>query len=558
MEKLLNRRFARHGMAVVAGLLLTAAFPNWNMAGAAWLAPGLLLFAAMGGKNAFSIGWTAGMVHALTSLVWLLNIPFKTLGMPLLPGLGWIALSAYVALYPALWAWFCWKFVDWNGQTPSLRQFAEKSTLERTFWCLLCGALWVALEMVRFRFLSGFPWNPLGASQYRLLPLIQVASVGGVHSVSFLVAWTSVSIAASVAVMVASRPVRPIDSMSGAFAGSREAFLPILAVGLCVGFGMHKIFDAPKETRSFKAALIQPSIPQTLIWDTNANEVRFQEIMDLSKKALAAKPDLLVWPESGLPQASDTNLAVLFELAKSNHVWIIINADEFEPDSPSSTTGKSYNSAFLISPDGKFAESYRKNRLVIFGEYIPLVRWLPFLKWLMPDGWAEGGFTSGDVATQFLTDSPEVQSSVLICFEDGFPQEARRHTEPGTDVLINLTNDGWFGRGATQWQQAAMAIFRAIENGIPLIRCTNDGVTCWIDSAGRARQIFNAEDIYGTGYLIAEVPLPQAGTRLSTYFNRNGDVFGWACVALAGLRGMRLLAGLRFRRSKTTQPDATV
>jgi apolipoprotein N-acyltransferase len=117
-----------------------------------------------------------------------------------------------------------------------------------------------------------------------------------------------------------------------------------------------------------------------------------------------------------------------------------------------------------------------------------------------------------------------------------FPQEARDHVQDDTDFLINLTNDGWFGNGAEQKQQAVGAIFRAIENGVPLVRCCNNGLTCWIDPQGRIREIEDAGgSIYGPGFITPQIPLRGPGQRAPTIYNRYGDWFGWSCCATSGL-----------------------
>jgi apolipoprotein N-acyltransferase len=132
----------------------------------------------------------------------------------------------------------------------------------------------------------------------------------------------------------------------------------------------------------------------------------------------------------------------------------------------------------------------------------------------------------------------QVETSVLICFEDIFPHLARKDMRPETDFLVNITNDGWFGEGAAQWQQGISGLFRAVENGVPLIRCANSGLTCWIDAQGRLREVFRDErgTIYGPGYLTVEVPirLPDAPRPL-TFYTRNGDLFGWLCVAVGSV-----------------------
>jgi apolipoprotein N-acyltransferase len=162
-----------------------------------------------------------------------------------------------------------------------------------------------------------------------------------------------------------------------------------------------------------------------------------------------------------------------------------------------------------------------------------LVRWLPFLKWLSPIG---EGFTAGDRAASFNLTGLSVKTSALICFEDMFPQEARDHVQDDTDFLINLTNDGWFGERAEQKQQAGSAVFRAIENGVPLVRCCNNGLTCWVDPQGRIRETLNAGgSIYGPGFITPQIPLRDSAQRAPTIYNRFGDWFGWSCCVMSGL-----------------------
>src|SRR5690348_16392599 len=214
---------------------------------------------------------------------------------------------------------------------------------------------------------------------------------------------------------------------------------------------------------------------------------------------------------------------------------MIVGADDAEPRSNaiSANDADYFNSSFLISPDGKLVSGYKKRSLVIFGEYVPLERWLPFMKFFTP---IPGGFTPGDRTAQFALEDLEVKASPLICFEDVFPQLARECTEADTDFLVNLTNDGWFGESAEPWQHAASAVFRCVENGIPLARCCNNGLTCWIDSHGRLHDILRDKNgtIYGPGVLTAEIPILAPGEkRAQTFYNQHGDRFGWLCVALS-------------------------
>jgi apolipoprotein N-acyltransferase len=337
-----------------------------------------------------------------------------------------------------------------------------------------------------------------------------------------------------------------------------DAFPALLALSVVMSFGMHRLFSAPlpSPTSEIKLALIQPSIDQTLIWDTNANAQRFETVMRLSRQALESKPDVLVWPESSLPEVTEDNIEALARLAISNKVWIVFCADDYDPPPAKDKPPKFYNASFLLSPQGRIAERYRKNRLVIFGEYIPLADWLPFLKWFTP---IDGGYSTGGYPTPFQLDNLKAQLSVLICFEDVFPQEARRHVGSMTQFLLNLTNDGWFGRGAAQWQQAAAALFRAIENGVPLVRCTNNGLTCWIDSFGRIQQIGSPDNIYGPGYLIANIPLLSSEERGRTFYNRHGNLFGGACAGWIALLLARSIIARRLRRKTgETVPHSSV
>jgi apolipoprotein N-acyltransferase len=287
---------------------------------------------------------------------------------------------------------------------------------------------------------------------------------------------------------------------------------------------------------------------------------------------------LLIWPEAAVPEFDETSFIAITNLTRTHHVWLIFNADaaEWRPDAKTRDDFDVFNAAFLFDPDGHFKNVYHKQKLVIFGEYIPLVRWLPFIKWLTP---ITGSFASGDRAVPFEMDiNPErrpparhesnadspgagsetgipnglhIKTATLICYEDIFPQLAREYVQDDTDFLVNLTNDGWFGDGAAQWQQAAAAIFRAVENGVPLVRSTNNGLTCRVDSHGRLREIFKdpAGSVYGPGAMTIELTLSQPGEkRAPTFYNQHGDCFGWLCVGVTGILFVVKISGQRRRQ----------
>jgi apolipoprotein N-acyltransferase len=551
---------SRYLAAVGAGLLLASAFTKPGIAASAWIAPALMLACAYGKSSgdSFRIGCVAGFSFWLTSLYWLLLMPAT--GYPIL---GWIALSAYLALYPAVWVWLANR---WGEHPREPRAQAEISSpgvsphqtwFGRLLWSLAGAAAWVALEMIRARLFGGFPWNFLGASQYQMIPLIQIASVTGVYGVSFLVVWVSLSFYSAVR-MIFRRPALRLVWQA-------EIFLPLTVVILLFAFSFAQLGGDNPPASTLRVTLIQPSVPQTLIWDEAENTNRFRQLLQLSETALTSQPDLLIWPESALPEFNNASYIAITNLIRAHRVWLILNADDAVPH-PNATNefdNDVFNAAFLLDPDGLFGGVYHKQKLVIFGEYIPLVRWLPFVKWFTP---ITGGFAAGNEPVQFEMDrwgerprepvielnngssgaSPHtaVNASPLICYEDMFPQLGRRAVRNDTDFLVNVTNDGWFGQSAEQWQHMAGAVFRAVENGVPLVRCCNNGVTCWIDATGRVREIFrdNTGSVYGTGALTIDLPLEK---HAPTFFNAHGDWFGWGCAGICFL-----LVARRFAKRK--------
>lgn len=558
-------------VAALAGLTLAAAFLEWGVAGFAWVAPALLLVAVHGisGRVAFRTGYLFGLAFWLASAHWLLFIPVR--GYPVL---GWVALSAYLALYPAVWAWLVTPtpgkgpVADASDQSDSLRSSALKPQwtrgwTERAAWALGAAAAWVALEMIQARLLGGFPWNLLGVSQYRLTPLIQVASLTGVYGVSFVVMWFGAGLyLAGLAIWR-----QPVARQ----AWLPEMILPLVAVGVAFGWGWRRIGQDEPSGVNLRVTFVQPSIPQTMIWNEAANERRFAELLALTRRALTNPTDLLLWPEAAVPRMiryDEATFRAVSDLARTHRVWIILGSDDAEPREDAKTDGKApeavdyFNSSFLVSPSGELLGRYHKRHLVMFGEYVPWTHWLPFVKWFTP---ITGGFTPGDAVATFAielldgahankegadADSAPVALRVapLICFEDVFPHRVREHAQAGADFLVNLTNDGWFGESAAQWQHAAAALFRAVENGLPLLRCCNNGLSCWIDARGRMRAVLRDANgrVYGPGAMTVEaaVPLREAARR-PTLYNRYGDWFGWSCV---GVTALRLLARVGRRR----------
>jgi apolipoprotein N-acyltransferase len=526
--------FHRYGLAALAGLALGLAYPKFNLFWLAWLAPGLLLLLSLGqgGWTTLRVGYIGGLVQFLVGFYWLLLIPNRAVAIT-----AWLLVGVLMPLYIAAWAWVCcrcWPIAEQRGKVsgqPS--QLAARllavSWQRRAGWAFICAGAWVAMEMAIARIFNGFPYS-LGLSQFKFLPLIQMASVTGVYGVSFIVVWTSAALACAFVLAQSARP--------GLSVFARELAAPGVALAAILLFGCLKLFTPELPGARLKVALIQPGIPQTIIWDVNERTNRLHKLVELSNQAMAHGADLLVWPEAALPENMvgrnrDTQ-ELITALVRSNGVWMVFGGIDngVKRDATGGAETFRFNAAFFIDPAGDLVSRYFKRRLVIFGEYTPGARWLPFLKHL---GMRGGGLEPGRGPVHFQMTRPRARIAPLICFEDVFPQVTRESVDEDTDFLLNLTNNGWFGTGAAQWQHAVAALLRAVENGVPLVRCTNNGLTCWIDVRGRIHDAYfpGSTDIYQAGYKIVEVPLRNsAGESHRTLYNRCGDAFGWSCFAV--------------------------
>jgi apolipoprotein N-acyltransferase len=550
-------KWTGHGrllLAFLAGALLASSFPTLGLAGMAWIAPGFLAALAVGRSSGgrFRIGYVGGLAHYTVSLYWLLHIPYRWHSIPLAPALGWLALSAYMALFTGAWAWFTCSSshapgaVGWRNTNPDAP--LPGSWSQRAVWAFSGAAAWVAMEMIAARLFTGFPWNLLGASQWQMTPLIQLTSVTGIYGVSFLLVWFSLSLV-SAGWMILQRPSQRSTWMA-------EIILPFVAVAVAYAAGFSRLAHSTEPDRKIRLTLVQPSIPQTLIWDETRGDERFMQLAHLSELALTNPTDVLLWPEAAVPKLLryDSNtFSTVTSLARTHQVWLILGADDAEVVNRGQANEKAvyFNSSFLVNRQGRLAEHYRKRNLVIFGEYIPMSKWLPFLQLLAPVG---EGFQRGKGPVPFSLPDLGIKTSVLICFEDLFPHYVREYVDDDTDFLVNLTNNGWFGESAAQWQHAVSALFRAVENGVPLVRCANNGLTCWVDSCGRLQQVFSDStgSVYGPGVMRIQLPVPNSGSGWpATWYRLHGDVFGWICVAWTAVQAALIFKSLHRRKNST-------
>jgi apolipoprotein N-acyltransferase len=254
---------------------------------------------------------------------------------------------------------------------------------------------------------------------------------------------------------------------------------------------------------------------------------------DALQNVSSDKPRLVIWPESPMnfTYAIDRNLQSLIAgLTKTNHTSLLFNSLEPAPD------GGSYNSALLVNEEGRLIAQYDKIRLMPFGEYVPLPQWLPGASLISG---LVGEFTPGDKYT--LMPIADRRAGVFICIESAYPWIARRMTAEGADLLINISNDGYLGPTAVMRQHLANAIFRAAENGRPLLRVTNTGLTAEISANGAVLDL--------TGPFQTDVRIWHVGPSgtIDTFYTRHGDLFVHICAAITAI----LLVALLVRRTRS-------
>jgi apolipoprotein N-acyltransferase len=242
----------------------------------------------------------------------------------------------------------------------------------------------------------------------------------------------------------------------------------------------------------------------------------YEQLLNLTNKI--TNTDLIVWPETVLPTVIETPqlFSRIKDLAKEKNANLIFGSQTAKKENSKILY---FNSAFLISNKGELTGIYNKIHLVPFGEYVPLVKYFPFLKRLTP---IEEGFTPGSEYSIFSLLSSNYKLSTIICFEDIFPGLSRKFVKQGANILVNLTNDAWYDKTCAVYQHAYLSVFRAVENSVPLIRATNTGLSCFIDYRGKIDKITPFVPISEA----REVFIPKN----STFYTRFGDVFGWTCV----------------------------
>lgn len=484
-----------------ATALLTAApglyEPLWPLTWVAFL-PLFLALRQASAKRALLLGWWAETLMYWVGFYWLVGTMVRFGFIPLPLSLGFFGIIGVAnGIRLGVFAW---------GIRLGQR-------LAMPWWgrFVFPPCLYVALD---YLFPRVFPWY-LGFLQLPALPIIQIADVTGVHGITFLL--VACSTVLSTWVPHAAFPVEV----------SRRRMALVFAVLVLgtIGYGLIRIpqvSTAMQQASPLRLALVQPNIGMYEKHTEAHRQAQLDLQVTLSQKMLPTQPDLIIWPESMYPYTVALQNPVLAvpRLSHTPHASWLIGALSQRRQG---TERQVFNSAFLVGPDARILGRYDKQQLLAFGEYIPWQRHFPFLRHISP---TIGNLTPG--AGGIVTLPQGIGIGPLICYEDIVPALARQAVQQGAQVLVNLTNDIWFGDTRAPYQHRGLAAFRAVENRVYLVRVTNTGLTSIIDALGKEH---------------ATLPLLQAHTqvhdiqplRLATLYTRFGDWFAQGCSVLAGL-----------------------
>ncbi len=442
-------------------------------------------------RAGFFYGWVAGFLFYCGLLYWLFpTIRAGGLGPGLAAG-GVALLSALLALEFGLFGLLG-------------RSFRRAGVSAFPF---ALAALWTLIEWAKVLLTDGglwFPWFLLAYTQWPNERLIQIVSLTGPWGLSFALAFSGTLIgSAFFREVTPGRKLRRLGWVLG-IAGFLWLF----------GNGELKKADALPAGRTVKAAALQPCIDFYRKWDESyAGEIK-RRLGGLAAEARAVGAGLVIWPENALPGWIDDAQIYSWLTSVSSGTYSLVG-------SVSRGDGR-YVAAFLIGPDGRQESFYNKRKLVPFGEYIPLSG--IFGGALRTLG-ALGEFSAG-TRFQGLMEYEGVKLSAGICYESVFPYLSRADALKGADLLVNMTNDGWYLDTAGPHQHFAVNVFRAAENRRPMLRAANNGISVFIDPWGR---VTHRLDLDEPGVLAAEVAAPELPP---SFYARNGDWFAWLCLTI--------------------------
>jgi len=498
-------------MVVMTALLLCLSFPDFNLAPLSWvsLIPLMIVIHKRTPAQSFLLGWISGSLGYLGILYWV-NIVMTTYGHLPLPVSFTLHLflSLYLGLYVGVSMWLV-RRADQRDISPALS----------------LPLVWVAGEYVRSFALTGFPWAMLGYSQFRILPVIQIADITGVYGVSFLIVMTN-----AVGFLI----IRGVLSGGHDRYPLKSASILALLLFLTVLYGLERLDDID-EGSVMRVVLVQGNIPQDVKWDPDFKEATVRVYERLTTEGVVHGTDLVVWPESALPtfyQDDGVYGDRLRRLCRDLETSLLFGSPAYERKG-----GKNrfLNSAFLINEKGEDIGRSDKVHLVPFGEYVPLAPLFPFIQKLVV---GIGDFVPGTEIRPLH--HPRGDVGVLVCFEGIFPEIARSQVVAGARLLVNITNDAWFGRSSAPLQHLSMTVFRAIETRTPVARAANTGITAFITSKGEVEQ---ATPLFTEAAIRSDMRL---GSGVRTIYTKTGDALAkLVLLVVIGGVGYDVVAGRR-------------
>ena len=490
-------------LAAVSGILLTLAFPTWNLSGFAWIAL-IPLFFAIEGKSparAFWLGWISGFFFFFGTLSWIITTIVTYGHISRLTGfLAFSLMCIILSLYPGLFAW---------GITICRRSLSVPRSVVNPL-------IWTGTEFLRAHFFIPFPWSSLGYSQYQQTALIQFSDITSVFGVSFIILLVNTVLFEPVFLILShGRTERP------PFRFSR---IPLVATaGLFSAifiYGAVKLHE-PGPGFEVKVSVIQGNVDQDRKWDDRYRNETLLKYEELTRRAASDHPDLILWPETAAPFLFEREPVYREKLERfiaEIRIPLLFGSPALDP---SPEGDKWFNSAYFLDSAGRIVDRYDKMKLVPFGEYVPFHRLLFFVNKITE---GIGDFSAGNRSTVFAWANRSF--GTLVCFEVIFPEVFRTFVSGGADFMTTITNDAWFGETAAPYQHFSMVVFRAIENRTPVARAANTGISGFIDSRGRilaTSALFVTDEITGRLKYYRE----------KTFYSNFGDVFGWSVLIMS-------------------------
>jgi apolipoprotein N-acyltransferase len=488
------------GLSALSGALLFLSFPKFGTGAVAFvcLAPLLVALCGAGLRRGFALGYLTGLLSSIGLLYWTALVVMQFGGLDLPLGVGamlllCLAFSLFHGLFGALVGHWTTRFGP-----PAL---------------LLAPFAWVAGELLRTHTLCRFAWCLLGYSQADHESLIQIAAFTAVYGVSFLVCLASSAIAYAV-----------LETLPSARLSASAAVAVLFLAAW--GYGRWRLAEPVPETGRIRVGLVQADIRQEDKWDEGKALENLERHVALTREASARGARLVVWPESAVPfyfDHDDVVAAPLRKLVQESGVHLLFGNDD--TDDGAGRARRIWVGAKMLSPQGDITLRYHKIRLVPFGEYTPFETLLSLGgRFTARVVRAVGTFTAGTEPSVGTLDGHRL--SAFVCYEAIFPDVVREFADHGAELLVNITNDAWYGHTSAPFQHFAMARFRAVENGRYLVRAANTGITAVVDPRGRLLE--------STPLFVPTVVVRDVGfVAEPTFYSRHGDLFAWACFGAA-------------------------